>query len=157
VSGSSCYSCSICWPKVEVPVHLNFDHMGAKASALPQISEPCLIFRHKYFLIAKCDWQCSAGSVITNHMTFAEETPVDLNVDEFCFFIRNTYLASCFGCTSNVQLMINWSPLLQYPYSSTHAVYHAISPPEEHFMSHFNSLQLKWSLIITKNANEIPL
>jgi len=50
-SGYSCHSWSICWPKFEVPVHLNFDCTGAKAPALPQISEPCLILRHKYLNI----------------------------------------------------------------------------------------------------------
>jgi len=32
---------------VEVPVHLNFDHMRIKPPALPQISEPCLTLRPK--------------------------------------------------------------------------------------------------------------
>jgi len=51
VSEYSWHSSSICWPKVEVPVHLTIDYMGTKAPALPQISEPCLILRHKYFNI----------------------------------------------------------------------------------------------------------
>ena len=51
VSGYWWHSRSICWPKVEVLVHLNFDHVCATALALPQISELCLILRHKYFNI----------------------------------------------------------------------------------------------------------
>jgi hypothetical protein len=47
-SGYSWHSRSICWPKVEVPVHLNFDHVGVQAPALAQICEPCLILRHNY-------------------------------------------------------------------------------------------------------------
>jgi len=32
----------------DYPVHLNFNHMATKAGSLPQMSEPCLILRHKY-------------------------------------------------------------------------------------------------------------
>jgi len=53
VSGYSWHSRSIYWNKVEVPVHLNINHMSAKALALQQISEPCLILRQKYFDITQ--------------------------------------------------------------------------------------------------------
>jgi hypothetical protein len=109
-------------------------------------------------LIGQCDWQiCSAQSVITNHMIFAEETPVHLKVDEFSLFIRNTYGASGFRCTSNWQLLINWSPLLHHSQHSIHVIYHAIGQLGELLISCINSFHLKWSLIINKNANEIPL
>jgi len=44
-------------------VHLNFEHMPAIDAGLPQISKPCLKFRHKRSqyrldtLLAKLDWQ----------------------------------------------------------------------------------------------------
>ena len=34
-------------------VHLNVDHMWAKAAALPRIGEPCLIFLHMYSISAR--------------------------------------------------------------------------------------------------------
>jgi len=47
-------------------------------------------------VIAKCDWECSARSDITNDTTYAKVTLGHLKVDEFCGFIRNMYVASCF-------------------------------------------------------------
>jgi len=90
-------------------------------------------------------------------MTFAEETPAHLQVDELGLFIQMTDVASGFRCTSNLQLTINLSPLLHHSHNSTHAIHHAIGQPEELLMSRINSLQLIWSLIINKNANGIPL
>jgi len=69
-------------------VHLNFEHMPAIDAGLPRISEQCLKFRHKKFqyrldsLLAKLDWQISgAGSVITRLKTYADNSPVHLNLN----------------------------------------------------------------------------
>jgi hypothetical protein len=154
VSGYSRQSCSIWCPMVELPVHLNFDHMYAKDPALPQIvraashTQTEVLEYHLDCLIAKCDWQIySARSVITNRNESYDICPIEsgapIKVDEFCFVFRNASVASCFRCTSNSQLMIDWSPMLHHFHNSTHAIYHAIGQPEELLMSCINSLHLK--------------
>ena len=71
------------------PVHLNFEHMPAIDAGLPRISEPHLKFRHKNSqyrvesLLAKLDLQISgAGSVITQLKTYANNSPVHLNLNQ---------------------------------------------------------------------------
>ena len=70
-------------------VHLNFEHMPAIDAGLPQISDPCLKLRHKKSqyhldsLLAKLDWQISsAGSVIMRLKTYADNSPVHLNLNQ---------------------------------------------------------------------------
>jgi len=70
-------------------VHLNFEHMPAIDAGLPRISDPCLKYRHKKSqyhldsLLAKLDWQMSsAGSVITRLKTYADISPVHLNLNQ---------------------------------------------------------------------------
>jgi len=70
-------------------VHLNLDHMPARDAGLPRISEPCLKLRHKNSqyhlesLLAKLDRQISgAESVITRLKTYADNSPVHLNLKQ---------------------------------------------------------------------------
>jgi len=70
-------------------VPLNFEHMPAIDAGLPRISEPCLKVRHtnsQYHpdsLLAIFDWQVSgAGSVITQLKTYANNSPVHLDLNQ---------------------------------------------------------------------------
>jgi hypothetical protein len=98
-----------------------------------------------------------ARSVIMNRMTFAEVTAVHLKVNEYCFFIRNMYVASGCQSTSFSQLTIDWSPLLHHSHNSTYGIHHAIGQLEELPISHINSLHHIWSWLINMNTNAIPL
>jgi len=97
-------SCRLCWLRNAIgnyavtvkmicaqdsPVHLNFEHMPEIGVRLPRISELGLKFRHKNSqycldsLLAKMDWQISgAGSVITRLKTYADNSPVHLNLNQ---------------------------------------------------------------------------
>jgi len=63
--------------------------MPAIDAGMPPISEQCVKFRHKNSqyrldsLLAKLDWQISsAGSVITRLETYADNSPVHLNLNQ---------------------------------------------------------------------------
>jgi len=72
-------------------VHPNFDNVAAEAAALPRHSKVVCRIQIPLRTVtstdctARLDWQiCSAQSVIMRLKTYAEYSPVNLNVVELC-------------------------------------------------------------------------